>query len=350
MATSAVATRQDQGAVLIAMVDKRAEQFRMLLGGDERQYERFRTVAIHAITSDPKVLAADPASIIEAVRDSATLGLEPNGLLGEGHVIAYGKHAQFQPGYRGLLKLARRSREVASIDAQCVYASDEFSMDLGTEARIVHRPSLGERGNRIGVYGYARLSSGELVIEWMPNADIEMVRRSSKQGNSGPWVDWPDEMARKTVIKRLCKRLPLDHLAERALELEARADSLAIEPARPTRASGQTPPAMARVHERLGITSGDGDWAAVSGQEAGARKEGDVTQQASAPADAGVRTDTSSKGPSDPDAGKPMPAPIPAAVAAEDDERCYEFDKEHGRCHRDAGHDGHHADANGETW
>jgi len=59
----------------------------------------------------------------------------------------------------------------------------------------------------------------------MDNDQVELVRRSGAKG--GPWVDWYDEMARKTVIKRLCKRLPLDSLAQRALEAEARADSLA---------------------------------------------------------------------------------------------------------------------------
>ena len=39
-------------------------------------------------------------------------------------------------------------------------------------------------------------------------ADVEKVRASSKAGKFGPWVEWWDEMAKKTVIRRMAKRLP----------------------------------------------------------------------------------------------------------------------------------------------
>ena len=264
MSKGAVATRPQQQvqtadqATLIGMVDQRAEQFRSLLGGDERAYERFRTLALHAITSNPDLLRCDPISVIEAVRASASMGLELNGLMGEGYIIAYGGKAQFQVGWRGLLRLARRSGDIASLDAQCVFEHDTFQIDLGSDPRITHRPSLAERGNRFGAYAYARLTSGELVTEWMPNADIEMVRRSSRARDAGPWVQWPDEMARKTVLKRLCKRLPLDSLAQQALEIEARPDNTADEPQRPTRSSVPSP-AIQRVHQSLGIEAPGSD-------------------------------------------------------------------------------------------
>ena len=38
--------------------------------------------------------------------------------------------------------------------------------------------------------------------------DVEKVRKSSRAGNFGPWKDWWDEMAKKTVIRRISKRLP----------------------------------------------------------------------------------------------------------------------------------------------
>ena len=259
--TTAVAKVEpkEAGERIVALVDSRADQLRSLIGNDDRLYERFRTVALHAVTSNPKLLQSDPATILEAIRDSATLGLEPNGLMGEGYVLPYydkkrGRYvAQFQVGWRGLLKLIRRSGDVASVDAQVVFAADEFDVELGTEPRITHKPNLTTRGNRIGAYAYARLHSGELVIEWMNEADIALVRRSSKAADDGPWVDWPDEMARKTVVKRLAKRLPLAHVAERALEIEAKADQDYDRP--PVAPRARPTGAVARVHERLGIAS-----------------------------------------------------------------------------------------------
>lgn len=255
---------KEAGERIVALVDARADQLRSLIGNDDRLYERFRTVALHAVTSNPKLLQADPASILEAIRDSATLGLEPNGLMGEGYVLPYydkkrGKYvAQFQVGWRGLLKLIRRSGDVASVDAQVVYEADDFDVDLGTDPRIRHKPNLTQRGKRLGAYAYARLHSGELVIEWMSDADIALVRRASKAADDGPWVDWPDEMARKTVVKRLAKRLPLAHVAERALEIEARADQEYDRP--PAAPKARPTGAIAKIHERLGIAAEEGDF------------------------------------------------------------------------------------------
>ena len=232
-----VAVREQLGA--------RQDQLLALLG-DSIPLDRFLTVALHAVNSNPDILKCDPLSIVEAIRESATLRLEPTGLLGDAYLVAYKTTAKLMPGYRGLLKLARRSGEVDGIDAQVVYESDEFDVELGTEPRIVHRPSLGERGGFKGAYAWARLRTGELVIEWMPYADIEMVRRSSRASGNGPWVTAWGEMARKSALRRLMKRLPLVTEADRALQLEAEAEQ-AAEPARRPSAS------VRAVRSRLGL-------------------------------------------------------------------------------------------------
>lgn len=333
---------------IAGMMDSRADQMRDLLGGDERLYERFRTVALHAVTSNPRLMESDPASIFEAIRDSATLGLEPNGLMGEGYVLPYRDKktgrtlAQFQVGWRGLLKLIRRSNGIASIDAQCVYERDTFDVDLGSEPRVVHKPSLTERGNRVGAYAVCRLSSGELVIEWMPNAEIEMVRRSSKSKDNGPWVDWPDEMARKTVLKRIAKRLPLAHVAERALELEAQADSLADDQHRPTRhiASSGPTAAVQRVHERLGLSAGS---ESSPPDQAGALSESEGNPE---PAEAGAGgSSTGNPEPAAAPEGTPFPPGADTPPA-----RCDGFSPELGACVRDYGHAGNHGNKEKESW
>jgi hypothetical protein len=50
----------------------------------------------------------------------------------------------------------------------------------------------------------------------MDIAAIERVRKVSRASgsSSGPWVQWWDEMARKTVFRRLSKWLPLDAEAD----------------------------------------------------------------------------------------------------------------------------------------
>lgn len=254
---NAATTREDPVKRIVKMVDQRADQFQALLGPDPLVWERFRTVALHAVTSDAKLLEADPLSVLEAIRDSATLGLEPNGLLGEGHIVTYrdGKSgrllAQFQPGWQGLLKLARESGLIRSVGTGVVYERDSFDLTLGTDAALVHRPWLQEdRGGYVGAYAFAVMASGDLEPEWMPWSEVEMVRKQSKSADRGPWVQWPGEMARKSVLRRLLKRLPRSKRLDRALELEQRLEAEDRHPPKPV------PRAIARIHERLGIAPG----------------------------------------------------------------------------------------------
>jgi recombination protein RecT len=222
----------------------------MALLGDAVPIERFEQIVIQSVYRNPDLQRASLASLLDAVRQAATSRLEPTGILGEGYLIRYGNEAQFEYGYRGLMKLARRSGQVAAIDSQIVYQNDEFEILLGSEPRIVHRPILeGDRGSYRGAYAYARLTTGELISEWMRLADVEAVRKVSRngQGSNSPWVNHWGEMARKTVLKRLMKRLPLGADAESALVDEARAD----EAARPARPSAT----ISAIHERLGIPS-----------------------------------------------------------------------------------------------
>lgn len=247
--STAVATRNDNKALEVVgqvrqMLNERDGQLVSLLGSGI-PLERFKTVALHALNSNPDLLRCSPLSIVEAIREAAALRLEPTGLLGDAYLVKYGDNARLMPGYRGLMKLARRSGDVVNIDAQVVYASDVFDVQLGTEPRIEHIPLIdGDRGSYRGAYAWARLQTGELVIDWMSYADIEQVRKSSKAAQSGPWVGFWSEMARKTVIRRLMKRLPLTTEADRALELEAEAEH---ETPKPLTAR------VSKIHERLGI-------------------------------------------------------------------------------------------------
>lgn len=247
--STAVATRNENKAVEVVsevrrMLNDREGQLVSLLGAGI-PVERFKTVALHALNSNPDLLNCSPLSIVEAIREAAALRLEPTGLLGDAYLVKYGNNARLMPGYRGLMKLARRSGDVVNIDAQVVYAGDAFDVQLGTEPRIEHLPLIeGDRGNFRGAYAWARLATGELVIDWMSYADIEQVRKSSKAATSGPWVGFWSEMARKTVIRRLMKRLPLTTEADRALELEAEAEHEAPKP---------LPARVSKIHERLGI-------------------------------------------------------------------------------------------------
>jgi phage RecT family recombinase len=276
------------GKKIQAAVEDRRGQLAALLSIDEgtergkAMLDRFVTVALHAITSNDDLLRATTESLVESVRQSAILGLEPTGALGDGAIVVYdvsvqveeasssgrGSHmvtrkiptAQFQPMYRGLLKLARRSDQLTVIDANVVYQGDTFEIDLGTEPRVRHVPwpnsGEPERGGYLGAYAFAKTVTGEMIVEWMTEADIEAVRKSSRAKQSGPWVSFWAEMARKTVLRRLMKRLPLETLAEQAIRLETAAESSAAlpDPAAPAQIASAP---RARLLSRLGAGQAD---------------------------------------------------------------------------------------------
>jgi hypothetical protein len=72
------------------------------------------------------------------------------------------------------------------------------------------------------VYAIARFKDGSPAqFEVMTKKQVDKIRKRSKSANNGPWVTDYDEMSLKTVVRRLCKRLPLsDFDLARAIEAD----------------------------------------------------------------------------------------------------------------------------------
>lgn len=106
--------------------------------------------------------------------------------------------------------LARRSGEISTIQAHVVCKGDRFEFELGLDPRLSHVPSL-EGGEREITHAYmvAHLKDGGVQVEVMTKADIDRIRSRSRSGGAGPWVTDYKEMARKTVVRRGMKYLPL---------------------------------------------------------------------------------------------------------------------------------------------
>lgn len=236
------AARQIKG-----QIERRSSQFAALLSADEgtpigkRTIERFTTVAIDAIISRRDLLEADQLSLVSAVRQAAQFNLEPSGVLGDGVIVAYRdrnqggkKIAQFQPMYRGLAKLARRSPTIKGLDWQIVYEKDLFRLVLGSEPRVEHERYVdGDPGSVKGAYLVARLASGELVVTYMSTAQIHKVRDSASRawredGETSLWGKWAEEMMLKTVVKRGLKKLPLETIAQAAVAYDDEVESVRV--------------------------------------------------------------------------------------------------------------------------
>lgn len=169
--------------------------------------ERFKRTFITAINQNPDLARLDRRSLFTSLVKCAQDGLLPDGR--EAALVKFGNTAQYLPMVAGIIKRMRNSAELASISAHVVYERDQFEYVLGDDERIMHKPAVGERGKPVGAYAIAKLKSGETQREFMSVDQIEAVRRVSRAAQNGPWVAWWDQMARKSVIKRLAKFLPM---------------------------------------------------------------------------------------------------------------------------------------------
>jgi recombination protein RecT len=184
--------------------------------------ERFMRVVLTAVNGNSDLLGADRRSLFEAAMKAAQDGLLPDGR--DGAFVIFKNRVQWMPMVGGILKKVRNSGELLSIAAYVVHEKDRFTYRLGDDESIEHEPCLDDdRGKPKIVYAVAKTKDGGIYREVMTVADVEKVRAVSRARNSGPWVEWWNEMARKTVIRRLAKRLPmstdLDDLIRRDDEL-----------------------------------------------------------------------------------------------------------------------------------
>ena len=147
---------------------------------------------------------------------AAQLGLEPNTPLGQAYLIPYKNkgvdEVQFQIGYKGLIDLAYRSGEVEAIQSQIVYENDYFECQYGLEPKLVHKPADSDRGNPIKVYAMFKTKSGGYGFEVMSMDDVRKhAQKYSQAYNSSfsPWKTNFEEMAKKTVLKRILKYAPM---------------------------------------------------------------------------------------------------------------------------------------------
>ena len=188
--------------------------------------ERFLQLTISAVNHEPKLLECDFVTLMSCVMRCSALGLEPSAVdgLGRAYILPYRNskankmEATFILGYKGMLELARRSGEIASIEARAVHAGDRFEYEYGFDEKLRHVPASGKGNNEnlTHVYMIARFKDGGHYFDVMTKEEIEEVRKSSRAKDSGPWVSNYEAMAKKTVIRRAFPYLPISVEAQSA--------------------------------------------------------------------------------------------------------------------------------------
>lgn len=195
--------------------------------------DRLMRIALTEVRKVPALGKCNVQSFMGAIMQCAQLGIEPGAALGHAYLLPFGNgkasdglaNCQLIIGFRGMIDLARRSGQIISLTSRAVYSNDTFSYAYGLDETLEHVPAPGDRGDLTHVYAVAKLKGGGIQFEVMSKADVLKVKASSKAGNNGPWVSHFDEMAKKTVIRRLFKYLPVSIEMTQAVVLDEKADA-----------------------------------------------------------------------------------------------------------------------------
>lgn len=186
--------------------------------------ERLTRQLLTLAQANGELLKCSHMSMLAGLIRAAELNLELSGVLGHCYLVPRwnGKkrclEATFQIGYRGFVALAFRSGQVKSFTLRTVHAEDEFHVQLGSNQRIHHMPKMcGIRGPAVAYYALVKLTTDGEDFEFMSVDEViahRMKYSPPKTRNDGgavqsPWDTNFDEMAMKTVARKLAKRIPL---------------------------------------------------------------------------------------------------------------------------------------------
>lgn len=189
--------------------------------------DRMLRIALTSARKNPEILECTPESVLGAIIQSAQLGLEPDTPLGQAYLIPFRnnktgrKELSFMPGYKGLMDLVYRTAAHPILMPVAVYQDDIFEHEQGLNPVLKHTP-MPRKPNAALIHAYcvATFADGRKTFAVMSRQEIDAIRGRSKAKGFSPWQTDFEQMALKTVIKRLVKYLPMSVELQKAVGLD----------------------------------------------------------------------------------------------------------------------------------
>ncbi|MGE7650534.1 recombinase RecT [Peribacillus frigoritolerans] len=164
----------------------------------------------------PVLEACTKDSIANSLLDMVVQGLNP--MKKQGYFIAYGNQLSFQRSYFGTMAVTKRVTGAKSIDAAVIYEGDhvEYEMINGRIKNLSHKQKFGniDKDKILGAYCIITLSADDIYTELMTIDELRKgwskaqfwgkEQTTEKKGSTHE--EFKQEMAKKTVINRACKR------------------------------------------------------------------------------------------------------------------------------------------------
>ena len=213
----------------LAVYDQRVKQSFVEMAG-EKNYLREIILAYQIVKGSESLQKCSTESIRSAIINVALVGATLNPALQQAFLVPRKGKACLDISFRGMVKIATGSGVVLDIDATVVYDKDKFFYEQGLNPILNHIPSLDDdHGKFKFVYAIATLANGIKKFIVLNEQEIEKVKATSA-ARSGPWIDWYEEMARKTAVKKLFKLLPATETMAYAVSVVNEHEGLEKEP------------------------------------------------------------------------------------------------------------------------
>lgn len=196
-----------------------AEKRQLVRWEEESQY------ALQACKGNPRLLECNVSTIQDAIINVASVGLSLNPAAGYAYLVpeyskpAGGTACQLRISFKGLIKLATDTGAMSWVKAEVVKADDFFEYRGPCEIPI-HTTTgspFDHRGDTVGAYCMAKMKeTGDVLVDIISSAELEKIKSCAKTPKV--WDMWPDEMAKKAIIKRAAKQWPRNKETERLNE------------------------------------------------------------------------------------------------------------------------------------
>lgn len=164
----------------------------------------------------PALEFANPNSVANALMDMVVQGLNP--AKSQGYFIMYGQNVQFQRSYMGTMSVTKRVTGAKEINAEVIFEGDDVEYETvnGKITNLKHKTKFGNRDTKKIIGAYCTIvfeDESKNYTEVMTMDEIETAWTQSQMVYDGKFKEdgthrkYPQEMSKKTVINRACKKL-----------------------------------------------------------------------------------------------------------------------------------------------
>ncbi|EZH67927.1 recombinase [Bacillaceae bacterium JMAK1] len=155
-------------------------------------------------------------SVANSLLEMVVQGLNP--AKKQGYFIVYGNQLTFQRSYFGTMAVTKRVSGATEIDATVIYEEDEVDYDMvnGRITNLQHKQKFGniKKDKIVGAYAVIKLPNDQVYTEVMTIDELRMAwskaqfwgKDQTKEKAGSTHDEFKQEMAKKTVINRACKR------------------------------------------------------------------------------------------------------------------------------------------------